>query len=193
MNAPTTSTTLLRVLGEDAQSPRWTEFAARYLPVLEGFLREKYPGVDRDEVIQETLVALVSVLPGYRYAPDEKGHFRNYLIGIVCNKAREWLRAATRRRAVQDELSHLPQETAVPRIEEERAWRHRAYEVALQQLLADPGIQNATKQIFRRVALNGESPDAVAALFGVSRNNVDQIKNRMTQRLRELAKKLEDV
>lgn len=193
MNVPTTSTALLRVLGEDAQSPRWTEFAARYLPVLEGFLREKYPGVDRDEVIQETLVALVAVLPGYRYAPDEKGHFRNYLIGIVCNKAREWLRAAARRRAVQDELSHLPQETAEPRIEEERAWRHRAYEVALQQLLADPGIQNATKQIFRRVALNGESPDAVAALFGVSRNNVDQIKNRMTQRLRELAKKLEDV
>jgi len=41
--------------------------------------------------------------------------------------------------------------------------------------------------IFRRTALQGESPESVAALFGIKRNNVDQIKARMVAKLKELA------
>lgn len=59
--------------------------------------------------------------------------------------------------------------------------------------MADPRIQEQTKQIFTRTALNDESPDDVARMFGITRNNVDQIKNRMTAKLRELAKELSDV
>ena len=47
----------------------------------------------------------------------------------------------------------------------ERDWRISAYEVALQQLLADPRHSERTRQIFIRTALKGESPVSVAALF----------------------------
>ena len=43
------------------------------------------------------------------------------------------------------------------------------------------------------MAVNGEPPSAVAAAFGIERNAVDQIKNRMTARLRELVAALEKV
>ena len=198
MEVPTTSTTMLKVLGEDAKSPRWTEFADRYLPVMSDYLAQNYPWLEPDDIIQETLITLVAKLPDYRYAPDEKGHFRNYLIGIVHNKAREMLRAQ-RKIANSRDAAKLDAEIAedlnadAEGEAERRQWQFTAYEVALQQLLADQRIQDQTKQIFVRTALNDESPDDVARMFGITRNNVDQIKNRMTAKLRELAKGLSDV
>ena len=49
-------------------------------------------------------------------------------------------------------------------------------------LLRDESIQSRTRQVFLRVAVNGEKPDDVAAAFGINRNAVDQIKNRMMPR-----------
>ena len=55
--------------------------------MMEAYLRERFPSVDADDVIQETLVAVWAAWPSYRYARDEKGHFHNYLTGILRNKA----------------------------------------------------------------------------------------------------------
>ena len=85
----TTSTTLLKAIGADADSPRWTEFVARYQPVMESFLDRNFPSVSAEDVMQETMIVLARKLPEYHYAPDTKGHFRNYLLGILKNKARE--------------------------------------------------------------------------------------------------------
>jgi len=84
---PTTSTTLLRNIAHDSQHARWSEFVTRYRPMMEAFLREYFPSVEADDVIQETLIAVCAALPSYRYAPEEKGHFHNYLTGILKNKA----------------------------------------------------------------------------------------------------------
>ena len=77
--------------------------------------------------------------------------------------------------------------------DDEQAWREALLEIALQQLMNDESIQSRTRQVFLRVAVNGEKPDDVAAAFGIERNAVDQIKNRMTARLRELVAALEKV
>lgn len=78
---PTTSTTLLRDVAGDSRHARWTEFAARYRPIMEAYLRERFPSLDADDVIQETLIAVWTALPSYRYAPEEKGCFHNYGVG----------------------------------------------------------------------------------------------------------------
>ena len=191
----TTSTTLLKAIGADAYSQRWTEFVARYQPVMESFLAERFPDVDADDVMQETLVVIARKLPNYHYAPDTKGHFRNYLLGILKNKARE--EQKRRNRAVRAEEAAkesvaMSQAVSPDEDAEARNWRLAAYEVALQQLLADPRHSERTRQIFIRTALKGESPASVAALFGTTRNNVDQTKNRMTAELKELARRLVD-
>ena len=182
----TTSTTLLKAIGADADSPRWAEFVARYQPVMESFLASRYPDVDAEDVMQETLIVISRKLPNYHYAPDTNGHFRNYLLGILKNKAREHQRRQDKIAAIAEEVSKGIEPPS------ERDWRMSAYEVALQQLLADPRHSERTRQMFIRTALKGESPVSVAALFGTTRNNVDQTKNRLTAELKELARSLVD-
>jgi len=50
-------------------------------------MRERFPSVEADDTIQETLIALVKTFPVYHYSPEEKGSFHNCLTGILRNKA----------------------------------------------------------------------------------------------------------
>ena len=189
--APVTSVTLLKVLGEDAQSPRWTEFAKLYASTIDGFLFKYFPNVDAEDVVQETLQALTEKLPLYEYDPDTKGHFRNYLIGIVRFKAIAYLKRRKRDADLKAELETKAQldweyERKAYSVDL-RDWKHEAYEAALTQFMADKSISTRDKEIFRRVALCDESPNEVAKIFDIKRNNVDQIKARMTKKLKELA------
>ncbi len=188
---PVTSISLLKVLGEDSQSPRWREFLRMYASTIDGFLFKHFPTVDAEDVVQETLRALVEKLPLYEYEPDTKGHFRNYLIGIVRFKAIEQLKRRKREADLRVELEANAQfEWECERQSysvDLRNWQREAYEAALAQFMADKGISTRDKEIFRRVALQGESPEDVAAIFDIKRNNVDQIKARMVAKLKELA------
>ena len=189
--APVTSITLLKVLGNDAQSPRWTEFAKLYASTIDGFLFKYFPKVDAEDVVQETLLALTEKLPLYEYDPDTKGHFRNYLVGIVRYKAIEQLKRRKRDadlKAVLETKAQLNWEYESQSYSVDlRDWKHEAFEAALAQFMADKSISTRDKEIFRRVALLDESPEDVAKIFDIKRNNVDQIKARMTKKLKELA------
>ena len=201
MHIPTTSKTLLRTLGENARSARWTEFVARYRPMMEAFLANRFPSLvsEADDIVQETLVALVQVLPNYRYSPGETGAFHNYLTGILHHKACARLRAqerkarrddAARAEAVGKDHAPTPPDTLYAELEKE-AWRKAAFEISLRQLLADDSIQERTKQVFIRVAVRGEPIGDVAKAFGIEPNAVSQIRSRMTQRLRATVEALE--
>ncbi len=191
MTAPVTSVSLLKVLGEDAASPRWTEFAGKYRSMIDGFLLKYFPTVDADEVFNETLIALVERLPIYQYDPDEKGHFRNYLVGIVRFKAIEHLKKRRRYEEVKSAIKSDPRlswESGSRSYSADlRSWQREAYEAALVQFMADKSVSTRDKEIFRRVIRKEESPESVAEVFGITRNNVDQIKSRMVKKLKELA------
>ena len=194
---PTTSTTLLRDIAQDSSHVRWNEFVARYRPMMEAFMRERFPSVEPDDVIQETLAALCGVLTDYRYAPDEKGHFRNYLTGILRNKALRMLRKEEQLRRIAGEAGGFPPAdgTVEPpnAADDLESCREAIFEIAMRQFLADGSVADRTKRIFERTAVNGESPDAVAASFKMTRHAVDQAKSRAMARLREIVKRLEDV
>ena len=202
---PQTSVTLLGEISSSAHSYRWAQFFRMYEEPMRGFLRSRFPSVDPEDAIQETMVALMRALPDYRYAPDEKGRFRCYLMGILAHKAQNLLRKDARlaklRGDLRDESGNGlrmgapagPDSTSrysPVRPPEEYSpdcgdgdWRSIVMEVAIGQLMADERIQPATKEVFRHVALMHEAPEAVAKAFGISRNNVDQIKNRMIARI----------
>ena len=190
---PTTSTTLLRDLAQDSQHARWSEFVARYRPMMEAFMRERFPSLESDDIIQETLIALVKALPAYHYSPDETGHFHNYLTGILRHRALAALDSAARRAKREMDLDVVLPKSQCGTESEEDCWRKALFEIALQQLLADDTIHQRTKQVFVRVAVNGEKPEDVAAAFGLARNAVDQIKARLMSRLKELVSNLEKV
>ena len=188
---PKTSVSLLEALSGDASSVRWTEFYNKYEGPMRAFLQAHFPTVEADDVIQETLIALVKCLPGYRYVPDEHGYFHNYLMGIVKHKALDIVRRQAARSVIRSQLEKEEQERIkrfqAPNDEaEEAAWQNAVKEAALEQLLADDSISLATREVFRHVALMHEPPMKVASQFGITRNNVDQIKARLIARLKDL-------
>ena len=190
MIAPDTSTTLLRDLAGRADHPRWGEFVVRYRPLMESYLHEWFPSLEMDDLIQETFVAIAKTLPDYRYVPDEKGHFHNYLTGILHHKALNALKRQNRRNEVTREYALDPSARGIGNDADVEKWRETVCEVALQQLLADPSGTGRKRQIFMRTARKGESPEDVAASLAVSRAVVDQTKKRMMDRLRELVERL---
>lgn len=187
---PKTSIVLLKAISEDTDSVRWYDFYNRYYPVMDGYLRAAFPSLEADDIIQDVMLVLMKKLPGYRYAPDERGHFRNYLIGIVKYKAIEHLK---RRKRDSDGVEAYKEgvefvDSVEPARTAEEDLRHVAYEIALAQLMADSEIQERNKCVFLRVAVNNESPESVAKAYDITRNNVDQIKNRMIAKLREISR-----
>ena len=191
MKIPTTSTTLLRDLTQDPQHARWGAFVSRYRPMMEAYMRTHFPTVDADDVIQETLITLIKVFPAYRYSPDETGAFHNYLTGILRRRALRVIESESRRLNKEQKYHEIEELASSGGNEDDRSsWRESVLEIALQQLLADESINDRTKQVFVRVAVNGEKAETVAESFGITRNAVDQMKARMKDRLRELANAL---
>lgn len=190
---PDTSATLLNDLAGDAQHARWGEFVARYRPMMEAYVRERFPEVEVDEVVQETFIAFIRIFPVYHYVPDEKGSFHNYLTGVLRHKALRMARHAAKRFDFRDDFSEDASAASVASESDERLWRESIFEIALQQFLADDSVLERTKQIFTRVAVNGEKPEVVAAALGIKRNAVDQIKNRTLARLKKMIRELESV
>lgn len=187
---PKTSVALLRAISEDSNSARWNDFYDRYQPVMEAYLKAAFPSVEQEDVIQETMVVFIDKVRNYEYDPDNKGLFRNYLIGILKFKAIEALKRRKREADNREEYKNDP--TAEVDADREKAerereeWRKTVGAMAIRELFNDKSITTQNKEIFRRVAIRGESAAYVAEAFGVTRNNVDQIKARLTQKLRDI-------
>lgn len=186
MNVPDTSTTLLREISLSPHAARWSEFVERYRPFLESYLASHFLGLDCDDLIQETFIALIHALPNYHYAPDETGHFRNYLIGTIRHKALRSLRREGRREAREKDWAALPDGR-----DNADEWRDAILEIALSQLLSDETLLARSREVFRRVAVNGEKPEIVAAELGIERNAIDQIRSRLTAKLKKIVSNLE--
>ena len=185
-NAPVTSITLLKGLASGTNNARWAEFFRIYEQPMRSFLQSRFPTVDADDAIQETMVALTLRMPDYHYTPDRNGHFHNYLTGILKHKAEDALRREARESGKRDRLAEREDTSAEHNSEEPEDWKLAAMNAALEQLLSDESINARTREVFRHVALMHEPPAEVAAAFGLSRANVDQIKRRMVQRLSTL-------
>lgn len=178
--APNTSITLLKGLASGADSVRWTEFYRIYEGPMRAFLRARFPSVEADDVLQETMLALARRMPDYHYTPDRNGHFRNYLMGILKHKAMDALAVRTREARFREDLAERP---AGEGAADEEEWKHAALEVAIAQLLADKDINPLHRTVFERLVLQREKPEDVARELGTSRGNVDVIKKRMIERL----------
>jgi|P827metagenome_2_1110787.scaffolds.fasta_scaffold02728_3 RNA polymerase sigma factor (sigma-70 family) len=190
---PATSVSLLRDIASGTENARWAEFVRIYEEPMRAFLAARFPSVEADDVLQETMIALMRVMPDYHYTPDGNGHFRNYLVGILKHKAEDAIRRQSResdrRERIRKSAADAPRRAQAPgEADEEESWRLAAMNAALEQLLSDESVNARSREVFRHVALLHEPPAEVAAAFGISRANVDQIKRRLVLRLSELVK-----
>lgn len=153
----------------------------------------RFPTVEAEDFIQETFISMIRIFPVYHYDPQEKGPFHNYLTGVLRRKVQKELLRRARQMKRLDAYAEMSAQIGTEEDQKADEWRQSVCKIALQQLLGENSVQGRTKQVFIRVAVNGESPQVVADAFGMTRNAVDQIRSRLLRRLRELAICLEQV
>jgi RNA polymerase sigma-70 factor (ECF subfamily) len=190
----TTSLSLLE-RARDRDPLAWQRLAGLYAPLLTTWLQRYVQPSDADDLVQEVLLAVSKELPRFEHAGRE-GSFRAWLRTIMTFRLKNHWR--TRRRhpsaAGDDDLLRQLQELEDPNSELSQLWDQQHDQHLLQQLLAQVAnrFQPSTLEAFRRVVIEGQSPDFVAQDLGISLNSVAIAKCRVVRELRRESKGLLD-
>lgn len=172
-----TTDTLLKGLAANDQN-RWACFYRDYAPWIESHLCKRgLSPQDAEEVVHDTLVELVGIMPTYRYDKTNKGAFHSLLFKIAQNKALDRLRK------MKSEADKIKRFTAEPLTPSDEDWRREILNIALRRVFADPSVSEMHKVAFRRFVQCGEPAETVATSLGITVNNLYQIKSRIKNRL----------
>lgn len=200
MDIPKTSVMLLTAIANSSETPRWYEFYDRYQPMMATFLR-RFPYLNADDVIQDAMLVFIKKIPDYQYDPNTKGHFHSYLLSILRYKALEALRRVKRDHvlapdfqndSIGPEVTMAMEEYNKAIAEEKDEFHATCAELAIMRFLKDESISMRDREIFKRIR-RGESPESIAIAYGVTRNNIDQIKARTMKRIRMIAEDIENL
>ncbi len=197
-----TDTSLLDRLKAENAHTAWRDFYDAYsMPILRYGRKLGLSERHAADVLQESMVVLMSLLPQFCYDPT-RGRFRNFLLTIVHRKSLNLMRRVQTREARHVSLNALAGEgteladsahvRCLPLSAEAQAatvvdlqrWRESLVEDAIGQLRDDPSIEERTWQVFEAYALKHEPVDVVAQRHGLKENAVYQIKNRLIRRIR---------
>lgn len=174
----------------------WKEFYHLYWGAIIRYARKL--GLNQhqgEEVLQETMVALMRILPEFRYDPN-RGRFRNFLLTIVHRKSLGVLRRAQQQRDSQvawdgdDGRTDALFADAEVAVETLVRWREVVFEQALERVRHDPGLGERTFDVFHAYVIEGRPAANVARDFNLNENAVYQIKNRLMRRLQREVKAL---
>ena len=189
--APDTSTTLLDALSAaGAPAAEWTRFVRLYGPVVRVYLaglRRAGPWLDPDwddDIAQEALVDLVRLLPERRW-DRAKGRFRDFLFGVVRNKA--LAHAARERRAARAAEALAEAEPVLARgAEPEReALRREVWRALVDRVFAAGRMSETSKTVFLRLVEEDAPVAALAAEYGLTPNAIYRLKSRVVAKIRE--------
>jgi RNA polymerase sigma-70 factor (ECF subfamily) len=184
-----TSVSLLERLRTQPDSASWQRLVDLYTPLIQGWLRRHFlPDADVDDLVQEVLSVVVRELPRFEHN-HRPGAFRSWLRTITAHRLREFWRSQRHRPVAtggSDFAQMLEQledsSSGLSRLWDEEHDRHIAQRL-LQLIEVD--FAPSTWQAFRRLVLDGASPDTVAAELGLSVNAVFVAKSRVLRRLRQ--------
>lgn len=181
-----TDETLLKQIRELDAHEAWQVFFRKYWAAILRYARKLgLKAHQAEEVLQETMVELMRILPEFDY-DRRKGRFRNFLLTIVHRKSLRVMR-----RAKQTMTGVPPAITdAVPdghddgdMAEAEARWRESIRDILLERLRGS--VDEHTFAVFDDYVLQGQPAESVARTHGLTLNAVYQIKNRLTRRLQK--------
>lgn len=184
-----TNETLLERLKIDDAHEAWREFYQLYWGAILRYARKLgLNETQAQDVLQETMVTLMRILPAFIYDRN-KGRFRNFLLTIVHRKSLAVHRRVRRATEVPWEEMTGSESTApfaadhVLGSEALDRWREALCEEAILRLREDTSLAANTFAVFEAYVLERQPVAAVAAEFGLKENAIYQIKNRLLRRL----------
>jgi RNA polymerase sigma factor (sigma-70 family) len=184
-----THPSLMRRLEIGNDEAAWQEFAARYAPLIRRYAYScGLQHNDAEDVCQLTLIKLTRTFESFRYDPA-RGRFRDYLGRVVRSViASEIARPIARRGTVFtiDPALEVADPTPVTDPEWENQWRLHHLELAMANVRKSFDAQSLA--IFDLLS-RGANPERLAADFGVSRDAIYKVKQRVRDRLKDLVRR----
>jgi RNA polymerase sigma-70 factor (ECF subfamily) len=142
---------------------------------------------DADDLGQETLVVVLQELPRFKHN-GRPGAFRRWIRLILANRCRERFRSAQReKRAISRQIEEMGSDLGQDDSIWSRRWNQQHDDFLLREALNQiaPQFGKGTITAFRRIVLDQQNPQEVAAQLGLSLNAVRIAKSRILARLRE--------
>lgn len=183
-NNESTRSSVLRAVADTENEAAWNRFFDLYAGFVYSVARSRgLNDADADDVVQNVFADLARNLPMFRY-DRAKGRFRSYLAGLVnwrvVDKMKSAKREADLKAGYKEEVESAVKGDAAF---EEREWQAAAMEEALRRM--KPDVRPEHYAVFVASAVEGQDTEAVMKLYGLSRDNLYQIRTRLTEKLRE--------
>lgn len=139
---------------------------------------------DADDIVQVVFADLARNLPTFQY-DRAKGKFRSYLTGLVHWRIMDRLKSGKRDADLKAAFWEEAKAAASSADEDfaEREWQAAAMEEALRRIR--PDVRPEHYAAFVASAVEGQDAETVMRLYGLSRDNLYQIRKRLTMKLRE--------
>jgi RNA polymerase sigma-70 factor (ECF subfamily) len=191
-----TSATLLERLNDRSDSVAWRRLVEVYTPLINAWLqRHGVTAQDSEDLAQEVLGVVVREITRFRHN-GRVGAFRAWLRTVTINCLRQSVRSRRRNvpTAESAKIAAMLDQLEDPVSDLSRQWDREHDQHVLRRLLEliEPEFQPATWQAFRRLVIDGASPETVATELGTTVNAVLIAKSRALSRLRRDAAGLVD-
>ena len=184
-NNEATRSSVLRAVADTANEAAWQ----RLFDLYDGFVfsnaRSKcLRSEDADDIVQVVFADLARNLPTFQY-DRAKGKFRSYLTGLVHWRIMDRLKSGKRDADLKAAFWEEAKAAASSADEDfaEREWQAAAMEEALRRIR--PDVRPEHYAAFVASAVEGQDAETVMRLYGLSRDNLYQIRKRLTMKLRE--------
>ena len=183
-NNETTRSSVLKAVADTENEAAWARFFDLYAGFVFSIARSKgLKEEEADDIVQTVFVDLARMMPTFKY-DRAKGKFRSYLMGLVHWRVTDKLRITRREKEFMadymDEAAHLP---PADKDFADREWQAAALEEALRRI--KPEVRPEHYAAFVASAVEGQDTEAVMRLYNLSRDNLYQIRKRLTAKLQE--------
>ena len=162
----------------------WNRFFNLYAGFIYSIARHKgLSDADADDIVQIVFGDLARKLPTFQY-DREKGRFRSYLAGLVNWRVMDRLRLT--KRDTDLKMDFKENMKAVGQGDDDfavREWQAAAMEEALRRIKGD--VRPEHYAVFVASVVEGQDTESVISLYGLSRDNLYQIRKRLSTKLHE--------
>ena len=186
-NNETTRSSVLRAVADTENEASWNRFFDLYAGFIYSIARSKgFKPEDADDIVQIVFTDLARTMPTFRY-DRAKGKFRSYLAGLVSWRVMDRLRSGKRDAELKADFMEEVRSAGVDGDDAfaEREWQAAAMEEALRRI--KPDVRPEHYAAFVASMIEGQDTETVSKLYGISSDNLYQIRKRLTAKLKEIA------
>ena len=186
-NNETTRSSVLKAVADTENEAAWNRFFDLYAGFVYSIARSKgLKPEDADDIVQIVFCDLARTMPTFSY-DREKGRFRSYLAGLVSWRVMDRLRSGKRDADLKADFLEEVKSAGADGDDAfaEREWQAAAMEEALRRMRPDVSPEHYAA--FIASAVEGQDTETVSKLYGISSDNLYQIRKRLTAKLKEIA------